>query len=489
MPYSASGSSNRGPLPSNSSAYVLLGLLLGLSVVTAFCTQGTYDSSDSIMHYLFARYAFQHPVNLLESWSKPLVVQLMAGPAQLGLRGVMVLQCALVAAAAALAYDAARQLRLPWPWLALVFCYASADYFRIQFSGLTEPAFSVVLMAAVALALRGRVAWGAAVISFLPFARSEGFLLLAVYGLYVLVTRQWRALPWLGLGFGVYGVAGLFVYQDFLWVFTRNAYPVHNTDYGFASGQITHFVLGLADTIGWVQYGLLWLGAGEMLWALLRPGRRLRPALFTAELLLVYGSITVFVAAHTVFWMFNLFGSLGLIRVLCSLVPLLSLVVLRGVWVCSQLSALPDRQRQIKIGLLVAVVGFLFCGSRIAFRWERDFGRASDQLLLDEAARWAARQHANAHVVYWHPYVAMAAELDPFGPRHSPPEALQAQDWPLPPGSLVFWDEWYAVVEGNTPLATLQNNPQLRLRWQGAMPRNRHKPTSDSVRVVVFEKI
>ncbi|RSK51278.1 hypothetical protein [Hymenobacter rigui] len=468
---------------------MLLGLLLGLSVVTACLTQGTYDSSDSIMHYLFARYAFLHPVNFLESWSKPLVVQLMAGPAQLGLRGVMVLQCALVAAAAGLAYDAARQLRLPWPWLAMVFCYASADYFRIQFSGLTEPTFSVVLMAAVALALRSRVAWGAAVISFLPFARSEGFLLLAVYGLYVLLIRQWRALPWLGLGFVVYGVAGLFVYQDFLWVFTRNAYPVHNTDYAFASGQITHFVLGLADTIGWVQYGLFWLGAGGMVWAWLKPGKRLRPNLFTAEVLLVYGSIVVFVAAHTVFWMFNLFGSLGLIRVLCSLVPLLSLVVLRGVWVCSQLSDAPTRQRQIRVVLLVAVVGFLFSGSRIAFRWERDFGRASDQLLLDEAARWATHAHANAQLVYWHPYVARATQLDPFGPRHSAPEALHEQQWPLSAGSLVFWDEWYAVVEGSTPLEALKANPQLRLRWYKAMPRNRRKPASDSVRVAVFEKI
>ncbi|RSK35286.1 hypothetical protein [Hymenobacter metallilatus] len=489
MPYSDSGPASRGPLPADRRAYALLALLLGLSLLTALLTQGTYDSSDSIMHYLFARYAFQHPVNFLESWSKPLVVQVMAGPAQLGLRGVMVLQCLLVATAAGLAYDAARQLRLPWPWLVLVFCYASADYFRIQFSGLTEPTFSVVLMAAVALALRGQVAWGAAVISLLPYARSEGFLLLGVYGLYVLIARNWRALPWLGLGFMLYGIAGLFVYQDFLWVFTHNAYPVRNTDYTFASGQVTHFILGLADTIGWVQYGLLWLGVGGITWAWVRPGHRLRPDLFRAEVVLVYGCIVVFVAAHTVFWMFNLFGSLGLVRVLCSLVPLLSLVVLRGVWVCSQLFAASGRRRQIRAALLVVVVGFPFCGSRIAFRWERDFGRASDQLLLDEAARWAARQQVAPQMVYWHPYVAMATGLDPFGPRHSPPEALQTQDWPLPAGSLVFWDEWYAVIEGSTPLEALKANPHLRLRWLKAMPRNRKKTLNDSVRVAVFEKI
>jgi len=470
-------------------AYALLLLLLGVSLFTALLTQGTYDSSDSIMHYLFARYAFEHPINFLESWSKPLVVQLMAGPAQLGLRGVMVAQCLLVASAAGLAYDAARQLRLPWPWLVIIFCYCSADYFRIQFSGLTEPAFSAVLVAAVALALRRQVSWGAVVISFLPFARSEGFLLIAVYGFYLLATRQWRALPWLGLGFVVYGVAGLFVYQDFMWAFTRNAYPVHNTSYAFATGHVGHFILGVADTIGWVQYGLFWLGGAGMIWAWLQPGVRLRKSIFTTELLLVYGCISVFLAAHTVFWILGIFGSLGLIRVICSLVPLLSLVVLRGVWLLSMAGRTSRTQTVIRVVLLVAVIGFLFSGSRIAFRWQRDFGRASDQVLLDAAGRWAVRKHNSAQIVYWHPYVAMATQLDPFGSRHRPASVLQDTEWPLPAGSLVFWDEWYAVVEGGMPFEKLRADTSLRLRWLGAMARNRQKNTNDSVRVAVFEKM
>ncbi|RSK45969.1 phage portal protein [Hymenobacter perfusus] len=477
------------PLSADRRAYGLLAVLLVVSISMVFVTQNTYDSSDSIMHYLFAHYAFQHPINFLESWSKPLVVQLMAGPAQLGLRGVMVLQCLMVACAAGLAYDAARQLRMPWPWLAIVSCYASADYFRIQFSGLTEPTFSVVLMAAVALALRGRVAWGAAVLSFLPFARSEGFLLIVVYGFYLLVMRQWRILPWLGLGFLIYGVAGLFVYQDFLWVFTRNAYPVHNTSYAFATGHVRHFILGVADTIGWVQYGLFWLGGAGMIWTWLQPSVRLRKSLFTTELLLVYGCISVFLVAHTVFWMLGIFGSLGLIRVICSIVPLLSLVVLRGVWLVSMAGRTSGTQTIIRVVLMVAVIGFLFSGSRIAFRWQRDFGRASDQVLLDSAGRWAARKYNSAQIVYWHPYVAMATQLDPFGPRHRPASVLQDTEWPLPAGSLVFWDEWYAVVEGGTPFEKLHADASLRLRWLGVMARNRQKNNNDSVRVAVFEKM
>lgn len=477
-------------LSADKRAYGLLGCLLAVSLLTAFLTRGTYDSGDSIYHYQFARYAFAHPINFLESWSKPLVVQLMAGPAQLGLRGVMVWQCLLVALAAALAYNAARQLRLPWPWLTIVFCYTSADYFRIQFSGLTEPLFSLVLIAAVALALQNRAGWGALVISFLPFARSEGFLLVGVYGAFLLATAKWRLLPLLSLGFVLYGLAGLLVYHDFLWVFTRNAYPLHNLDYNYLRPNYDHFLLGLAHTIGWVQYALFWLGFGAMLWTLCRPKTQLQPRATYTEVLLVGGSIVVFLAAHTVFWVLGIFGSVGLLRVICCLVPLLSLVVLRGVWLLSLLGRTPAIQTRIRMALALAVVGFLFSGSRVAFRWQRDFGQASDQLLLDAAGNWSVRHYSQfGQIVYWHPYVAQATRVDPFGPQRSPGTDLFNRTWPLPAGTLVFWDEWYAVVEGHMPLEKLRADPDYRLRWYQAMPRNRRKPTADSVRIAIFEKI
>ncbi|RPD49998.1 hypothetical protein DNI29_04165 [Hymenobacter sediminis] len=452
-----------------------------------FLTQGTYDSGDSINHYLYARYAFEHPINFLESWSKPLVVQVMAIPAQLGLRAVMVLQCVLVAASAWLAYRSACMLRLPWPWLAILFCYASPDYFRIQFSGLTEPLFSLFLIAGVALALCGRAGLGAAVVSFLPFARSEGFILLGVYGFYLLLSRNWRALPLLGLGFVVYGVAGLFVYDDFLWVLTRNSYPLRNPNYGH--GAPMHFIKSLPNTIGWVLFGLFWLGGLRMIWEWLRPQFRLQPRLFTADLLLVYGNVVVFITAHAIFWTYGIFGSLGLVRVLCSIVPLMSLVALRGVAMLSALFPNPAARQRIRLILAVAVVGFLFCGSRVAFRLERDFGRASDQLLIDAAVRWANRQGPMRYVTYAHPYAALPLQVDPFGPKRPDLIAVHSSDWPLPVGTYIFWDEWYAIKEKQVPFELLHNNPSYRLRWLGAVPRNRRKPTADSVRIAVFEKI
>lgn len=138
-------------------ARLLLAGLLLVSAITAVFTRGTYDSGDSVYHYVFAHYAFKHPLNLLDSWAKPVFTLLAAGPAQFGFLGMKLFQCAVVAASAWCAYVVARALRLPAPELAILFAYAAPDYFLIQFSGLTEPLFGLLLVAAVALAMRGRL--------------------------------------------------------------------------------------------------------------------------------------------------------------------------------------------------------------------------------------------------------------------------------------------------------------------------------------------
>ncbi|MBT9391914.1 hypothetical protein KLP40_01955 [Hymenobacter sp. NST-14] len=491
FPYSATNRPAESPA-ARRRAYGLLLALLALSLLTALLTRGTFDSGDSIYHYQYARYAFRHPLNFLESWSKPVVVALMAGPAQLGLRGVMVLQCLLVAASAGLAYRAARRLQLPWPWLAIVACYAAPDYFLIQFSGLTEPTFSLLLIAAVALALEDRPVWAAAVASWLPMARSEGFLLLGVFGLYLLVRRQWRALPWLGLGFVCYGLIGLLVYQDFFWVLTRNAYPLYNLNYAYAhhGGKTPwQFIIGLADAIGWVQFGLFWLGIIGLGLGVVRARKQWAAGRLSGELLLVYGNLVVFIGAHTVFWLLGIFGSLGLLRVLCCVVPLLVLVVVRGVALLAALARTEQQRRYVRWALLAAVVWFPFSGSRVGLRWQRDFGQAPDQQVLDAAARWVATQPRPPRIIYSHPYAATALHLDPFALDRQRFAAVPDTVWPLTAGTLIVWDDWFAPVEDKTTFDQLRQNPRLRLRWQQALPRNPRKPAADSTWVAIFEHL
>ena len=476
-------------IASDRRARLLLAALLCISVLMALITRGTYDSGDSIKHYLFARYAFEHPLNLLESWAKPLFTLLAAGPAQAGFMGMKFFQCAVVVTSVWCAYVVARSLRLPAPELTILFAYAMPDYFLIQFSGLTEPLFGLVLVGAVALAMTNRLNWSAALISWLPFVRSEGFILIGIWVVYLAWRRQWRSLPLVLLGYVAYSVVGAVALGESGWVFARNPYATVSV---YGHGNWNHFLISLPGMLGWVLTLLAVLGGGRMLRDCLRPVRR-QESLFSAELLLVYGSITVFVLAHTIFWAKGLFNSFGLTRVLDVTAPLFAVVAVNGLAWLMELGRSGEARRRIRIGATVAVVAFLFTGARNAFRWQRDFVRPPDQVVVDTAAAWM-RQHydlGTRPIAYEFPYVAMAMDNDPFDYAAHPASAAGWAPQPnqLPIGTLLVWDDWFARIESRLDLVQLRTDARFRERYQTALPRNPSRPDRDTTRIVVFERV
>ncbi|MFC6222468.1 hypothetical protein ACFP2F_04370 [Hymenobacter artigasi] len=471
-------------------ARLLLAGLFALSLTVAFFTKGTYDSGDSIKHYLFARYAFAHPLNFLDSWAKPLLTLLAAGPAQAGFMGMKAFQCVVVAASAWCAFRIAQALRLPVPELAILFAYAAPDYFLIQFSGLTEPLFGLVLVGAVRLAVAGRLGWSAVVVSLLPFARSEGFILIGIWVVYLIWQRQWRSLPLVLLGYVVYSGIGAVAFGELGWVFGHNPY---DTISAYGHGDWSHFLLNIPNLLGWVLTGLFVLGGGRMVRDLGQPTRRQSP-LFPAELLLVYGSITVFVAAHTIFWAKGLFNSAGLARVLAGIAPLAAVVALNGLAQLTEWTRTETTRRRVRLVATVAVVGWLFTGARNAIRPARDFSRAPDQELAQRAAGWLQQAYAGQPlppIAFTAPYVAPALGIDPFDAAHCPPLIQDAQPIleTLPVNSLVVWDDVYAQTEAHIPLEMLQQNPAFRLRWQDALVRDATHPDRGTCQLAVFERI
>ncbi len=468
--------------------WLLAGLLL-LSVAVAFVTTNTYDSGDSIKHYLFARYAPQHPLNYLNSWAKPLFTLLASGPAQAGFMGMKLFQCGVVALSAWLAYVVARALRLPAPELVIVFAYAAPDYFIIQFSGLTEPLFGLVLVGAVALAMTNRPGWSAALISWLPFVRSEGFILIGLWVIYLAWRRQWRFLPLLVLGYVLFSAVGAVVLNEPGWVFGRNPYATVSV---YGHGNWGHFVFSLPGLLGWVLLLLALVGGVRMLRDCLRPAPRQR-SLFSAELLLIYGSITVFIAAHTIFWALGLFYSFGLTRVLTVTTPLFALVALNGLSWLTTGAHRPTTQRRIRWAVVAAVVLFPFLGTRQGFRWQRDFTRPPDQELAHNAADWIRKTYGQGArpLAYDFPYVALATQHDFFDTQARPYLSIRnvSQTATLAVGTLVVWDNWYARTESNVPLSQLRDDTRFRERWAGAQPRNRSRPERDTTRIIIFERV
>jgi hypothetical protein len=479
----------RDPSDTSYLARVLLALGVLVSVSFVFITQNPYDTGDSILHYLFARFSPHHPLNLLDSWAKPFFTLLLMGPAQLGLRGVMLYQCGLVAASAWLSYRVAERLQIPYAAVAVLFCYTAPDYFRIQFSGLTEPLFGFVLIGSVALLVQGRPGWSAALVSWLPFVRSEGFILLGLWVVCLAWQRQWRALPLLLLGYLVYSAVGAVVLGEPGWVFGRNSYPTISP---YGHGSWNTFFVALLYLMGWVMTVLVTLGGGQLVGRLTQKATWRNP-LFPAELLLVYGVIVVFVATHTLFWVFGLFGSAGMTRVLTVLTPLLAIVALRGLSCLLLLGRTALAQQRIAGGVAALAFVFLFTGLRMEMRWERDFGRPGDLALIEQAANWYGQQPdlAQRLVVMQHPAVVAALNTDIFAHEKQRPKAAfgRQQLSKLPPGTVVFWDDWFSPVEGGLPLDSLAKNPHFRQRWTGSALRQADDAGAGHCQLLVFEKI
>lgn len=465
----------------------LLLLMLGLlvSVGAAFLTGNTYDLGDSINHYLFSRYAPQHPDNFFDSWAKPVFVLLTVLPSQAGFIGIKLFNCAVVALAAWQAYRVAAGLRVRWPWLAVLLVYCTPDYFRIQFSGLTEPLFSLLLVSGVAFTVRGRPVAAAVVLSFLPFVRSEGFLILAVWAVYLLLTRQWRVLPWLPFGYVLYSVTGAVVYHDLGWVFHRNAYE---TISHYGAGRWGHFVQQLPGILGWVLLGLFWLGmlAGALNWLTARDAAR-PPAYRWAERLLVYGSVVVYLGAHTVFWALGLFASFGMTRVMDAVVPLMALIALQGLGLLTSLVPEPRRQLVVYV-VAAAVLIFPLTGARTGFRWRTDFSRPAEQQLLEDVAAQLKPQTAGRLLLWDHPYWGLALGLDPFDPRRHQLLDTWREQQPVPAGTLLLWDNWFSPTEARVSYQQLRQDARLRLVREDSVLRDARKPEKGHTRLAVFER-
>ena len=93
-------------------------------------------------------------------------------------------------------------------------------------------------------------------LSFLPFIRSEGLVILGIITIYLLYNKQWRLLPLLAIGHLVYAVAGYPEYHSFWWVFSKIPYGTLSSEH-YGSGDLLYFVNNFHFIMGYVVKWLI----------------------------------------------------------------------------------------------------------------------------------------------------------------------------------------------------------------------------------------
>ncbi len=471
-------------------ALALTMCFLAVFILIAFLMYGTGDSGDSIEHYLISRFAFRHPELFLHHWGKPVFTLLSSPFSQFGFTGMKVFNCMVAAITGYFTIKTASRLRilfgypppgplpagragetesgsLPapfskrggqggwvhFPYLVPFFLFFAPVYFKYIFSGMTEHLLGLALVLSVFLVLKKKIALSALIVSFMPFMRSEGLILVGVFALYFLIKKHFRYIPLLLVGHVFYSFIGYFYYHDLLWVFNRIPYLSFDSWYG--AGHWPDFIFKLYYVVGLPLFVMITLG---LIWMVVRLSRKKHTGdlpFFHEELLLVYGSFMAFFLAHTVFWALGIFNSMGLGRVLNSVIPLTALIGLRGLeWITT------TRFRWLNGILLFGILSFIavfpFLGNPGSLKWEKDLGLSADQKLINEVIPELKEGFSDKLYLYSHPYIGMQLGIDPYDPSQRGKISVINDPEKLSPRTVVIWDSWFSPVEEGYTLESLQ---------------------------------
>ena len=439
----------------NNTIYLLLFIYAIAATLTIIIFDGTGDSGDSIYHYLFAKFAPLHPRLFFHHWAKPVYVLLASPFAQFGFIGIKVFNAIASSVTIFFTFKIAQELNIKNAIIASIVLLCSPLYFVLTFSGLTEPLFALFISIGLYALLKHQYITASLIISFLPFVRSEGLIIIAVFGLYLLLKKEWRSLPLLLVGHVVYSIAGFFIYNDLLWVFIEIPYASLSSGYG--SGKLFHFIEQLIYVIGVPIYILFWIGIISIVWKSVK--KRI-----TLEIqILIFLAFLAFIVAHSLFWYLGIFKSMGLKRVLIGIIPLISIISLLGFnFITEDVFKNKRIHKLITQGLLISyILIFPFTSNPAAIIWERELDLLEDQRAAIQVADFIDKNiEPDRLFVFAHPYLSEVLKIDHFDPnvRVDLAKGIMEQ---LKSGDIIIWENWFAVVERGVTKEYLDNNAQL----------------------------
>lgn len=441
-----------------------------LCCVVAFRYDGTGDAGDAVQHFLFAQYAFKHPENFFSHWAKPLFTLFAAPFAQFGFVGIKIFNSLNAALTLFLTYRIALKLRLPNAWLVFVILATCSQYFTLIFSGLTEHFSALLLVAAIWLFLRKEYVLATLIVSFLPFVRSEGLLLIGVTALFLMAEKRGRVLPLLTVGHVVYSLAGWFFFHDLLWVFNRIPYASLSA---YGHGAWFHFVDRMYYATGLPQFCLWILGSLVGFFYLFtkkETPQLLRTLAMTKRVWgLIFGYFFVLLIAHSGFWYFGIFNSFGLARVMNTVMPEFALIAWLGFNALSEYISHQKVKIAVQTLLIMATVLMPFSQNKAAIFFPKMFVKTPDQVVLNDITNYIRDKAPQSCIFYSNPCVPFYLNADPYD-NASARILSRLNEAALPDASIIVWDNIFSVLDHNVSLEMLRQDARFEeiKSWQTA---------------------
>jgi len=431
-------------------SYLICGLL------TIYFFEGTADDGDSILHYLFARYAPAHPELFFDHWAKPVFVLLASPFAQFGMNGMKLFNLLVTLCSIYFTFLSCSLLKIKNSIIVPLFLIFAPYVYVQTFSGLTEPLFALFLISGIYLILKNNYAAAAILISFLPFVRSEGIIIAGVFALFFICRKKWMVLFLLLTGHLVYSLAGFFVYHDFLWVFRKIPYARLSSAYG--SGELNHFITQLFYVTGVPVYILFFLGIISYIVSWIKK----KDKLFSENSLLVLGCTLAYIISHSLFWYLGIFNSMGLKRVLIGIMPLISIIALSGFNFITEQEFFNKKLKfVIQIIFILYICIFPFTKNPAAMNFKNDLNLTERQVSARKLTVYLKQNfEIPGKLFYAYHYFTETIGIDHFD-RKKHLELTYDNLIELKKGDLIIWDNWFALNNTGITAEYLEKIPGI----------------------------
>jgi hypothetical protein len=464
--------------------FAITGFFFISFLIILFLSEGSSDPGDGIRHFEIAHYSLSHPQLFLHHWGKPFFTLAAAGPSQFGLNGLIIFNIICAMLTALLTFRISEKLFPGRNSLIVIpFLLLTPVYFAVIFSGLTEPFFALVLTSGIFLFTRKKFAVSAFLISFLPFIRTEGFLLLPLFGILFLYRKNFLSALLLSAGTVIYSIAGGLIYGDFLWVIHQNPYANLNQNYG--SGSLFYF-LGKNEFILGIPLVICFV-LGIISFFQKRNNRFSGKSANTW--ILAAGCFCIYFFAHSWFYWKGGYGSIGLIRVIAGVAPCMAIICLAGYHFL--ISFIPDKGPiQLTFNLVLAGALCFY----VVRQYPLPFQKTHEQVQLDKAAALIKSSSSCTGVIwYQHPYLTYALEEDPFNTDRFRELWGYNRDQPcleLGPEDCMVWDSHYAQYEAGIDEEIIAGcgNINKVIEFVSGKKEADMKKGSEFYRVIIFNK-
>jgi ABC-type cobalt transport system substrate-binding protein len=440
--------------------YAATGILAALFcflLILSFLTQGYYGGGDNIAHYFIARYAYKYPELFLNPWGRPFYTIFSSPFAQFGLHGSMAFNVILGTLTAWLSWRTAKKLDLSPAWIVPVIVCFTPLYFIMIPTALTEILFSFILVLAIYLFFSSRLILSAVVLSFIPFARSEGYILLPIFILAFLFRKKFVPIPFLATGTIIFNGIGWIAFKDPLWVIHAFPYAVHHSIYD-KTGPLFNFLVQRDMILGLPVEIIFIAGTLALVIQMFSKDQKKRNQGWY-EFLLIFLPFFIYTAFHAYVYWKGAGGSLGLIRVLAAVLPLAAIIGLKGFGVLEKNLAFHPRICYVlRTVLIVFVILYPFKVYDIPFPLQ------PEESLVKESVSWVKNSRLdNRYLYYTDLTVPFFMGLDWKDVEKSTHIFYRPGKRSFADHSIVIWDAHYGPNECNIPLDTLLRNPQARL--------------------------